>query len=310
MSHLSAAQSQLSACASEKYLRLSFIQAIEVGLKTAMDTSQVINLRPIGVVRSQIRERKAMRPLGAPATVEVLPEYADGLLRLDKHSHIWILAWLDRAERDLLQVIPRGVQDTDPNGVHGVFAVRSPARPNLIGLTVARILRIEGLTIQVDRLDFMDGTPVVDLKPYFISRDLVFSATNVQIGRPASREAMRESLLQQALNFHGEICANLALGVRAVEHFRSEILQMVEPERWKVTVPLGRPCLIDAVMGMTRASPGRGSLFFGQTDSLRFEHEGSVYEYLFVEHLEETPEELLGSADEALFRVNAIRQRS
>jgi tRNA-Thr(GGU) m(6)t(6)A37 methyltransferase TsaA len=152
-----------------------------------------------------------MPPLGAPATIELLPEFADGLLRLEKHSHIWVLAWLDQAERGLLQVTPRGVKDQSPEGLHGVFAVRSPVRPNSIGLTATRILRTRGASIDVDRLDFLDGTPVIDLKPYFVSRDVTFSATNEQLGRPASREAMRESLLFQARNFHGEQCTQLAL---------------------------------------------------------------------------------------------------
>jgi tRNA-Thr(GGU) m(6)t(6)A37 methyltransferase TsaA len=236
-------------------------------------------LRQIGVVRSEVRERKAMPPLGAPARVEVFPEYLDGLYRLEKHSHVWVFAWLDAAEREILQVTPRGVPDRGPEGLHGVFAVRSPARPNPIGLTLARIVRLEDAALQVDRLDFMDGTPVIDLKPYFASRDIVFSATNVQIGRPASPEALRESLLMQAVNFHGEVCADLELAVRMMTHFRAEILGMTEPEQLRITAPLGRPHLIDALMGMTRATPGRETLHLSGTDDVRLEHDNSVVEY-------------------------------
>ena len=86
-------------------------------------------LKQIGVVRSAIANRKDLPPLGAPASVELFPEFADGLLHFEKHSHLWVMAWLDTAARDPLQVIPRGLKDQGEAGLHGVFAVRSPARP-------------------------------------------------------------------------------------------------------------------------------------------------------------------------------------
>ena len=141
-----------------------------------------MELKQVGIVRSEFRKRKQMPSLGAPASIELSPEFSDGLLRFEKHSHIWVLAWLDQAERDLLQVTPRG-----GSSLHGVFAVRSPVRPNPIGLTACRVVSVEGLRISVDRLDFLDGTPVIDIKPYFVTRDAIFSANNAQIGKPMSR---------------------------------------------------------------------------------------------------------------------------
>ena len=90
------------------------------------------NLKPIGFVRSPHRERKQVPRLGAPAAVEILPEFATGLHRLEKHSHLWVIVWLDRAERNVLQVIPRGISERTSENLHGVFAVRSPVRPNPI----------------------------------------------------------------------------------------------------------------------------------------------------------------------------------
>jgi len=241
-----------------------------------------------------------MPSLGVPARIEVFLDYAAGLLRLEKHLHLWVLAWLEGAERDVLQVTPKGVSDRGPEGLHGVFAVRSPMRPNPIGLTAARVVRIEGAWVEVDRLDFLDGTPILDLKPYFASRDLIFSAANAQIGRPASREALRESLLLQALHFHGEFCAGLALGVRLFEHFRAEVLNMEEPRRLEVTAPLVRACLVDALMGMARVTPGRGTLRFGDGDRVRFKHDGSICTYEFTAG--ESAEAIFETADELLFR--------
>jgi len=260
-----------------------------------------LTLRPIGAVRSPVRERKSMPSQGVPAAVEILPGYRDGLLRLEKHSHVWVLAWLDRAERNVLQVTPRGLPERGPEALHGVFAVRSPARPNSIGLSATRIVRVDGLRIEVDPLDFLDGTPVIDLKPYFVSRDLIFSANNAQIGRPASREALRESLLRQALNFHGEWCADVSRAVRILEHFRSEVLQLIEPERWRVTVPLGRPCIIDAVMGMTRATPGRGSLVFGGDDCVVFDQQAFSCSYRLSRGQETDAARLLAAPEAELF---------
>lgn len=261
-----------------------------------------MNLRAIGVVRSQIRESKAMPPFGAPASVEVFPEFRDGLHRLEKHSHIWVFAWLDQADRGLLQVTPRGVSDAGPQGLHGVFAVRSPARPNPIGLTAAEILRVRDGTIDVDLLDFLDGTEVIDLKPYFCSRDIIFSASNAQIGQPSSREAMRDSLLRQALRFHGERCPDLALAVRIIEHFRAETLGLNEPEEWRITAPISRGCLIDALIGITRATPGRGGLQFADEDTVRIRHQKTVFVYRLAASRPADYDRVLAAPDADIFQ--------
>ncbi|MBL8219479.1 MAG: tRNA (N6-threonylcarbamoyladenosine(37)-N6)-methyltransferase TrmO [Bryobacterales bacterium] len=219
-------------------------------------------LRFIGVVRSEVRERMAMPALGAPAAVEIFSEFADGLLRLEKHSHFWVMAWLmARPERDVLQVVPRGVDANDANAMHGVFAVRSPARPNPIGLTAARLLRRDGLRLEMERLDFVDGTPVIDVKPYFVSRDMIFSAGSRQVGKPKSREALRESLLMQALHYVPERHADVALAVRILEHHRVEVTDWREPREWDLVLPMGRPYLVDAMVGMTRVRLSRGLRF-------------------------------------------------
>ncbi|MBK9169956.1 MAG: tRNA (N6-threonylcarbamoyladenosine(37)-N6)-methyltransferase TrmO [Bryobacterales bacterium] len=234
---------------------------------------------PIGLVRSAIKTGETVPPLGVPASVELFPQYAPGLHRMEKHSHVWVLAWLETAERDLLQVTPRGVSARGAAALHGVFAVRSPARPNPIGLTVARLLRHEGARLEFDRLDFRNGTPVIDLKPYFPNRDPVFSAASGQIGRPANVDALRLSLLDQAARFHGEVCEDVERAAAVLAAFRGDILAFADPDDWRITVPIGRPHLIDAVMGATRLTPGRGNLRFHVLDALVIEHAGARYEY-------------------------------
>ena len=212
-----------------------------------------MQLKPVGFVRSSITQRADMRTWGAPASVEVLPEFAPALHRIEKHTHLWVLAWLD-SDRDRLQVIPRGLKDTGPEALHGVFSVRSPARPNPVAMTVARVESFEGLTIQFDRLDFIDGTPVVDLKPYFASRDLIFSARNEKVGIATD---LGEGLMIQAVNFHGKRTPEVELAVNIVAAY---LAHAPYPESWHVAAPSNRPELIDALMGITRVSLGRGTL--------------------------------------------------
>lgn len=266
-----------------------------------------MELRPVGVVHSAVRQRKEMPAWGAPAVVEIFAEFEPALLRIEKHSHLWVLAWLTLPsphrkgdERATLQVTPRGVTDPGPEGLHGVFAVRSPARPNPIGLTAARVLRQEGRRLHLDRLDFLDQTPVVDLKPYFITRDLLFCANGRQIGKPRTREDLRESLAIQAAQFHGALTPDVAVAVRIMEHYRAQRFELNDSPVEQLTVPLGRPQLIDGLMGITRATPGRGTLLFHDRPSVLF---ASGAAYLPAADLPESGEETLRLPDEALFSL-------
>jgi len=134
-----------------------------------------ITYTPIGVVRSPWREVAGM-PLQSVAaadvagTVEVLPEYAEGLRDLDGFSHLLLLTHLHQVTAARLTVTP--FLDTQS---HGVFATRSPARPNPIGLSVVCLLKVEGTTLHIAGVDLLDGTPVLDIKPYVPTFD-VFAA--------------------------------------------------------------------------------------------------------------------------------------
>jgi len=109
---------------------------------------------------------------GEVKVLEILPQYAPALEGLAGFSHVWVLYWFhnhDNPEvRATLKVHPRG----DPtNPLTGVFATRSPARPNLIGLKACRILKVEGNNVEVADLDAQDGSPIVDIKPYIPKGD-------------------------------------------------------------------------------------------------------------------------------------------
>src|SRR5918997_1303392 len=124
----------------------------------------------IGRIHTPWRSRRDCPKNGsesdAVCTIEVEARYADGLKDLDTVSHVIVLYWMDRAPPNLVLQRPRPYGET-----RGVFALRSPARPNPIALSVAELVRIDGPRLEVRGLDCLDGTPLLDLKPYFPSTD-------------------------------------------------------------------------------------------------------------------------------------------
>jgi len=125
-----------------------------------------LQLDPIGIIRSPFTQAagtpiQASMAEGATGTVEILPAFAAGLKDLDGFDRIWLLYWFDRAVAPKLIVTP--YLDDQP---HGVFATRAPARPNAIGMSAVRLLRIDNCTLHVADVDILDGTPLLDIKPY------------------------------------------------------------------------------------------------------------------------------------------------
>ena len=129
---------------------------------------------PVGVIEKQ----------GEGMAVRIYDAFADGLLGLDQHSHIILTTWFDKNDvqerRQTLQVHPRGDRR---NPLTGVFATRSPVRPNLLALFVCKVLSIGGNRIQIDTIEAFDGSPVIDIKPYIPRIDAIPEATG-----PAWRE--------------------------------------------------------------------------------------------------------------------------
>jgi tRNA-Thr(GGU) m(6)t(6)A37 methyltransferase TsaA len=129
----------------------------------------MFQMRPIGVMRTPYTDTKQI-PKGPGAThdaegvIEVLPEFEEGLLDVEGFSHLYVLWVFDRSTDFALVGVPP--VDTRP---HGVFATRSPRRPNPIGLTTVRLIRREGSKLHVRGVDMLDATPVLDIKPYLSS---------------------------------------------------------------------------------------------------------------------------------------------
>ena len=126
----------------------------------------MMDLKPIGLIHTPFTDLAGMpiQPAGATdvrGTVEIFEEYRAGLKDLDGFSHIILFYIFHQSEGYKLQVVP--FMDTEPRGL---FATRAPRRPNPIGLSVVRLDRIDGGILHVRNVDVLEGTPLLDIKPY------------------------------------------------------------------------------------------------------------------------------------------------
>jgi tRNA-Thr(GGU) m(6)t(6)A37 methyltransferase TsaA len=125
-----------------------------------------IKFRPIGIVHSPFKKVAGIpiQPIaakGIEGTVEIFPEYAEGLKDVKGFSHIILIFYFHLSKEAGLKVKPYMDDQT-----RGVFATRAPSRPNPIGLSVVRLVGIEGATLYIKDVDIVDGTPLLDIKPY------------------------------------------------------------------------------------------------------------------------------------------------
>jgi tRNA-Thr(GGU) m(6)t(6)A37 methyltransferase TsaA len=125
-----------------------------------------IEFHPIGIIHSPFKEQKGTpvqpkKAKGAVGKIELFPEYKGGLDDLDGFSHIILIYYLHLSKDFALKVIPY-LDDV----YRGLFATRAPRRPNQIGLSVVKLDKIDGTTIHISNLDILDGTPLLDIKPY------------------------------------------------------------------------------------------------------------------------------------------------
>jgi tRNA-Thr(GGU) m(6)t(6)A37 methyltransferase TsaA len=143
----------------------------------------------IGRIRTPWTDRdncpKNARESDAICTIEVDARWAPALQGVETCTHLVVLYWMDKSRRDLVIQVPRHY-----GFGRGTFALRSPARPNPIAMSVARLIGVDGSRLSVSGLDCLDGTPLLDLKPYFASTDSVAEAV---VGWHAKRGTNAES---------------------------------------------------------------------------------------------------------------------
>jgi tRNA-Thr(GGU) m(6)t(6)A37 methyltransferase TsaA len=127
------------------------------------------------------KNAREARETGAVCSIEVDARWAQALDGVETCSHLIVLYWMDQARRDLVFQVPAHYGTG-----RGTFSLRSPVRPNPIALSIVKLLKIEGPRLEVVGIDCLDGTPLLDLKPYFASTDAI---TEAQVGWHA--ETMR-----------------------------------------------------------------------------------------------------------------------
>ncbi len=130
-----------------------------------MTAAAEMRLKAIGVVHSPFQEPGEI-PRGkelreSESKIEVFPEYAGGLKDVEGFSHLYILYWMHRASPAAVLAKPR-LDDK----MRGLFATRAPHRPNPLGLSLVRLIKVEGNILKVKGLDAIDQTPIIDIKPY------------------------------------------------------------------------------------------------------------------------------------------------
>ncbi|ADH61361.1 protein of unknown function UPF0066 [Thermoanaerobacter mathranii subsp. mathranii str. A3] len=131
-----------------------------------------MDLIPIGIIRSPYKKRgdapKQGRMSDKEAVLEIYPEFVDGLCDIESKKHIIVLYWCHLGKRDVLKTVtPWGPE------VKGVFATRSPSRPNPIAFCVADVIKVEGNKLYVKGVDALDGSPILDIKPYVYELDSI-----------------------------------------------------------------------------------------------------------------------------------------
>lgn len=140
--------------------------------------SAPIMFQPIGVIHSEHTQAQAtpIQPnyaKGCKGWVEVYPEFAEGLRDLDGFSHIYLIYHLNQAAPAQLMVKP-----FLQNEERGLFSTRAPNRPNAIGMSILELLRCEGNILHLEGVDILDGTPLLDIKPYSAKFDHIKSTRN------------------------------------------------------------------------------------------------------------------------------------
>lgn len=148
------------------------------GWEAKEKTTKSICYTPIGIIHSEHRqsEKTPIQPVfarGCRGRAVVNPELGAGLSDIDGFSHLYLIYHFDRAASPKLTVKPF-LEDVD----RGIFATRSPRRPNSIGMSIVRLIRREGNVLYLDDVDILDGTPLLDIKPYTARFDRIEDTRN------------------------------------------------------------------------------------------------------------------------------------
>lgn len=142
-------------------------------MRTRAAGASSFEVHPVGVVHNEVRDFRTEGWEQVGSRIEIDPAYGDGIAGLDGFSHVLVVTWLHLAATETRRALTFKPRVASTLGDIGVFALRLAVRPNPIGISVASLVSLHGLVIEVCGLDALDGTPVLDLKPYLPAHDCV-----------------------------------------------------------------------------------------------------------------------------------------
>ncbi|HYB58676.1 MAG TPA: tRNA (N6-threonylcarbamoyladenosine(37)-N6)-methyltransferase TrmO [Candidatus Acidoferrales bacterium] len=258
-------------------------------------------LEPIGIVQSPVKNSQEMPLLGVPAVIRVFDAFLEGLTGIEGDSHINIIGWLDQAERAPLMVRPRKI---DPKlSPRGVFSMRSPTRPNPLSLSATRLTKVDAPYLYVEPLDLIDGTPIIDIKPYSAGWDAIFWARDVHsalITQHMAEVDVLAELLREAFNFHGEKCASIAVAAK-IAYDAAETLHMQVRDLWLQLPRNVDPHLADGLIGISRATMGNLRLKFSEDPAICVQTATKSARYRVLEVPSVSAPEILKLSPQELF---------
>ena len=229
----------------------------------------MIVLEPIGYVRNAFAESRDPESLRkAISEIEILPDYAAGLQDIEQSRYIDVVFAFHREKRTELQTRLRTGETT------GVFASRSPRRPNHLGVTTVELIGREGNVLRVKGADALDGSPVIDLKycdtslyeQRHVHDSIRATSPRADLVRHIMDNDTRELLLEAA-QLHGHVCPGLALGVMGATRVMQHILAAGEDIRdYTLTVEM-QNCLVDGALFVTGCTPGTSRFVTGNPEN-------------------------------------------
>jgi tRNA (adenine37-N6)-methyltransferase len=258
-----------------------------------------IELRPVGEVVSDVDRPLDMPLTGKPGVIRIYPEFVPALYRVEDHSHLWVLSWFHEANRNLLRVAPGRLNPALAE--RGVFGLRSIGRPNPIGLSLVKLLKIDAPLVYASGFDAIGGTRVLDIKPYF-EQDIIFSPRTPYL-RPVRAEVRRDMFWKEAVNHHQEECPWLEIGVR-LALIADEQLGKIQSPDLKVKV-VGPACLADVIQGLTRARLSNPSRFEYRHDpgTVEVSWANAVKSMMVTLRSQPDPDGVSGLDDNQLFNI-------
>ncbi len=230
-----------------------------------------IILQPIGIAHTPYQNLRAIpRQGGKPAQIEIFEPFQPALEGLHLSSHLWVIGFFHNADRSVLQARPRKTSTSAKP--YGVFAMRAPVRPNPLGLTCARITQIENGSITVERLDFQDKTPIIDLKPYTPGWDLIPSASSSHRYDPSryQPDELSDALLRDATNALGLAASRSPVIDALISGLRTLVIEGIDLRSDKTRFALNASQLderVDVLMCATGASFGNRRLCVSEEHS-------------------------------------------